>query len=61
MDPAIVHGRCFVPRLEREVNHALHWHLIVWVDGTPCFSGHYASERDALTAWEKFRRQQAKR
>lgn len=60
LEPSTIRGRCYVPHLEREVNHALHWHLIVWVDGTPCFSGHYGTERAALVAWAKFRRQQTK-
>ena len=60
MELLTVHGRHFIPKLQRETNHALHWHLVVSVDGTPCFSGHYASERAAMAAWAKFRRQQIK-
>lgn len=60
MEPVTARGRCFIPRLQREANHALHWHLVVSVDGTPCFSGHYPSERVALAAWAHFRRQQLK-
>ena len=58
---AMVHGREFVPHLERTSAKPLPWHLIVMVDGTPCFSHHYASERLALAAWASFRRQEARR
>ena len=61
LESAVVHGRRFVPRLDRESNHPSRWHLIVSVDGVPCFSSRYASERLALSAWEQFKRQQAKR
>ena len=61
LDSAVIRGRRFMPRLEREANHALRWHLVVSVDGVPCFSGHYPSERVAMAAWATFRRQQAKR
>jgi hypothetical protein len=61
LESAVIRGRHFIPRLEREPNHAPHWHLIVSVDGTPCFSGHYPSDRAAVTAWATFKRRQAKR
>ncbi len=54
-------SRVYVPYLERLVNHSLPWHLVVMVDGVPCFSGHYPSERTALAAWAQFKRDQAKR
>ena len=60
LEPSVIRSRHFLPRLRREANHALHWHLIVSVDGTPCFSGHYATERAAITAWATFQREQAK-
>ena len=61
LESAVIRKRCFVPRLASEPNHPLHWHLIVSVDTVPCFSGHYPSERAATAAWEKFKRQQARR
>jgi len=39
----------------------LRWHLVVSVEGIPCFSEHYPSERAAVSAWATFKRQQAKR
>ncbi len=56
-----VRGRTYLPQLERTPHQAMHWHLIVSVDGMPCFSERYPSERTALAAWERFKRQQAKR
>ena len=58
---ALVHGKEFVPRLERTSTRPLPWHLIITVDSTPCFSHHYASERVALIAWAHFKRQEARR
>lgn len=56
--PVIIRNRRYVPRIERMLNHPTPWHLIVLVDGTPCFSGHYVSERQVLVAWNKFKRLQ---
>ena len=61
LELAVVRGRSFVPCLDRAVGHDLRWHLVVTVDGVPCFSERFASERAALDAWAKFKRQQAKR
>lgn len=61
MESAAIRGRVFVPRLERESTRPARWHLIVSVDGAPCFSDRYASERAALTAWTQFQRQQSRR
>lgn len=61
LDAALIHGRHFSPRLQRELNHPPRWHLIVTVEGVPCFSGRYPSERQAMAAWLQFKRQQAKR
>ena len=58
---ALIHGREFVPRLERILSRPLPWHLVVAVNGTPCFSHHYPSERAALAAWAHFKRQEARR
>ncbi|MDP3722060.1 MAG: PilZ domain-containing protein [Candidatus Omnitrophota bacterium] len=56
--PWTLRGRCFVPTIEREAHPDEPWHLVVMVEGVPCFSGRYASQRAALTAWERFKRQQ---
>lgn len=60
--PALIRGRHYVPRLERSSNPTLgRWHCVIAVEGVPCFSEHYPSERAAVMAWGKFKRQQAKR
>ncbi|MBI3320941.1 MAG: PilZ domain-containing protein [Candidatus Omnitrophica bacterium] len=61
LEASIIRGRRFVPRLERSSRPPLRWHLVVSVDGVPCFSSHFASEQEALAAWARFKRQQAKR
>ncbi len=61
VEPTAIKGRQFLPQIERTANQPLPWHLVVSVDGIPCFSGHYASERAAKAAWALFQRQQAKR
>lgn len=60
LESAVVLGRSFVPRLTRDEHPPRRWHLVVLVDGVPCFSGHYPSAREALLAWAQFRRQQAR-
>jgi len=57
LQPLTVNDRCYVPRLQQESNQGNRWHLIVTVDSVPCFSRRYASEREALVSWEKFKRQ----
>ena len=59
-DPALIRSQRFVPQLERQAHHPLQWHLVVSVDGVPCFSGHYPSQGAASAAWVRFKRQQAK-
>ncbi len=61
LESAALHGRQYMPHLEHDGHHAKRWHLVVSVDGVPCFSGHFVSERMALTAWAQFKRQQARR
>ena len=61
LDVAVIRGRHFIPRLERDANRPSRWHLVVSVDGAPCFSNRYPSERAALLAWGLFQRRQAKR
>lgn len=60
LDPALIQGRTFHPRVERELSRPSPWHLVVLVDGVPCFSGHYASERLATAAWAQFKRRQVR-
>lgn len=50
---ATVQGREYTPRLEHEP--ASTWHLVIQVDGLPCFSHRYPSQRAALKAWEEFK------
>lgn len=61
LDAAVVRGRAFHPRLERVPGQVGRWHLVVTVDGVPCFSEHFPSERAAAEGWVRFKRQQAKR
>ena len=61
LEQAVVRGRSYQPRLVRIPNRPDGWHLVVAVDGVPCFSEHYASERAAATGWGKFKRQRARR
>ena len=59
--PSMIRGRHFVPRVERAAGQGLRWHLVVSVDGVPCFSRRYPSERAALVGWEQFKRHEARR
>ena len=61
LESAVIRGREFNPRLERAPGQAGRWHLVVSVDGVPCFSEHYPSERTATAAWARFKRRQARR
>ncbi len=61
LEPSLIRRRRFVPTLEPAGRSALRWHLVVSVEGTPCFSGHYPSERAAASAWAEFKRRQARR
>lgn len=61
LEPALIRGRRFVPKIEPDGRSALRWHLVVSVEDVPCFSGHYPSERTAVTAWAEFKRRQARR
>ena len=54
LQPAIVQGREYIPRLEHEP--ASTWHLVIRVDSLPCFSRRFPSHRAALRAWEEFKR-----
>ena len=61
LESAVIRGRHFVPRLERTPHHPQRWHLVVSVDGVPCFSDHVSSERAATAAWAQFKRRQVRR
>ena len=54
-----VNDRCYMPHLNRESSTANRWHLVVTIDDVPCFSQRFASTRDAVSSWERFKRQAA--
>jgi len=54
LKPATIKGRLYVPWLERQSSPHPCWHLIVRVEGVPCFSGRYPSQQEAMKAWEQF-------
>jgi hypothetical protein len=56
--PADIRGRRFAPHLKRDAAPPGRWHLVVWQEGVPCFSGRFPSEPAALAAWARFKRQQ---
>ena len=60
LPPTYIRGRKFISQLEREAIQPARWHLVVSVDGVPCFSGRYPSERAARAAWLRFKRDRAK-
>ena len=59
--PSLVRGREYVPQLDRSAQPGQRWRLVVLVDGVPCFSEHYPSERSAALGWERYKRRQSKR
>ena len=61
LQPAAIRGRSYEPRVVHELGAQVCWHLVVKVDGAPCFSQRYASERESLQAWNQFKRQMARR
>lgn len=56
LQPVAVCGRSYVPKLEQETRPESRWHLVVMVDGMPCFGHRYASRQDALFGWREFKR-----
>ena len=60
LEPSAIRGRAYLPRLEHLPGPLSRWHLVVSVDGVPCFSQRYPSERTALAGWTRFKRQQAR-
>ena len=61
LSSALIRGRQYVPTLERTTHSRTSWHLVIAVDGVPCFSERHASERAAKAEWEAFRRRQTRR
>lgn len=61
LESCAIRGREFVARLVRAASHPSQWHLVVSVEGAPCFSGHYPTEREAVAAWARFKREQIRR
>lgn len=59
LEPAMIRQRCYVPQVEQESTSPRRWHLVVTVDGAPCFSQRFASRREADDAWEDFQRRKA--
>lgn len=60
LTPVVARGRWFTPRIASDGARQARWHLIITVDETPCFSRRYPTEREALAAWERFRRGQCR-
>ena len=60
LQPTVVNGRRFLPMLECDGIRQPRWHLIVSVEGAPCFSQRYPTERAALEAWMQFKRRQGR-
>ena len=59
--PAEIRNRLHVPQLTHERGVASRWHLVITVDGAPCFSQRYTSAREALEAWRRFKKNPALR
>jgi len=57
---AVIRDRRYTAYLERDGVRPSAWHLIVSVDGVPCFSSRYPTERSALDAWTQFKRRQSR-
>lgn len=54
---ASIRGRSYVASLEQEHSSSKRWHVIVTVDGTPCFGHRCESLQEAKAAWQRFQRQ----
>ena len=58
LQPITIKGRDYEPRLVQEPSSDnAPWHLIVMVEGVPCFSHRYPSAREAIESWKQFKRQ----
>ena len=56
LEPVLIRGRRYHPRIRRETPPAGRWHLVVTVDDVPCFSQRFDSERQAVASWKQFKR-----
>ena len=61
LDPLSMQGREYRPRVAHEPSPHGNWHLVVTVDGAPCVSGRYPSERSAIQVWEQLKRRMARK
>ncbi len=61
LEPAVIAQRRYVPSLQRELSSREPWHLIVRVDGSPCFAKRFASQHEAVGAWGAWQRQLMRR
>ncbi len=57
LEPTLVGERRYLPTLQREPAAGGSWHLVVRVDGVPCFAKRFRSQQDASRAWGAFQRQ----
>jgi len=57
LKPATIKGRQYAPWLEKQPSPNPCWHLIVRVEGVPCFSGRYPSQQEAVKAWDQYIRE----
>ncbi|HBQ37482.1 MAG TPA: hypothetical protein DD714_00470 [Candidatus Omnitrophica bacterium] len=57
LSPATIRDRHYLASLEQERSGSTRWHVIVTVDGTPCFGQRCDSLQEAKAAWQRFRRQ----
>jgi hypothetical protein len=55
-EPIVVAQRRYTPSIQRDLAGGDPWHLVVRVDGAPCFAKRFGMLRDAREAWEKFQR-----
>ena len=55
--PATIRDRRYLASLEQERSGSNRWHVIVTVDGTPCFGQRCESLQEAKAAWQRFQRQ----
>ena len=58
---APIQGREYLPMLERSIQPGQRWRLVVSVEGVPCFSEHYPSERAAAAGWNSLKRRLGRR
>ena len=56
LSPATINGRTYQPQLTQDAALQHRWHVVVLVDGAPCFSRHYAAMPKAMEGWKTFKR-----